>query len=111
MKSSDELLMEKVIAIINENLENPELSVEFLSEKIGLSRVHLYRKLKDMTGISGSEFVRNIRMKQAATLLRERKISISQVAYTVGFTNSTHFSSVFKKYYGLSPTEYIEQGK
>ena len=108
IKSSDEQLMEKIMAVINENLENPALNVELLSEKIGISRVHLYRKLKDMTGISVSEFIRNIRMKQASVLLKEKKMNISQVAYAVGFANSTHFSSVFKKYYGFSPKEYME---
>lgn len=108
-KSSDEILMERVMTIINDNISNPELNVEMLVSKIGLSRVQLHRKLKELTGISTGDFIRNIRLKQAAALLKDKKMNISQVAYSVGFTNQTHFSTLFKKFYGVSPTDYILQ--
>ena len=106
-KSSNDLLMERVMIIINENIDNPALNVEMLASKIGLSRVQLHRKIKEITSISTGDFIRNIRLKQAALLLREKKMNISQVAYAVGFANQTHFSTLFKKNYGMSPTEYI----
>lgn len=111
MKSSDEILMERVMKVINENLDNSDLSVEMLAEQVGLSRVQLHRKLKELTGIPTSEFIRNIRLKQAALLLKDKKMNISQVAYAVGFTNHTHFSTAFKKFYGVSPTDYIAESQ
>lgn len=107
-KSSDESLMERIMAIINDNISNPDFNVELLSSKIGLSRVQLYRKVKELTSLSAGEFIRNIRLKQAAILLRDKKMNISQIAYAVGFTNQTHFSTSFKKFHGVSPKEYIE---
>lgn len=107
MKSNDEILMERVMKVVNDHLDNSELNVEMLAEQVGLSRVQLHRRLKELTGIPASEFIRNIRLKQAAILLKDKKMNISQVAYAVGFTNHTHFSTAFKKFYGVSPTDYI----
>ncbi|MDR1983870.1 MAG: response regulator [Prevotellaceae bacterium] len=108
MKSADEILMNKVMKIISDNLSNPELNVEFLADNVGMSRVHMHRKLKELTNQSARDFIRNIRMKQAALLLSENKFSVAEVAYTVGFNNVSHFSTSFKGFYGMSPTEYIE---
>ena len=108
-KSSDEKLMVKVMNFINENISNPEMNVEMLAKSVGLSRVQLHRKLKEITGLPTGEFIRNLRLKQAAILLKEKKINITQIGYAVGFTNQTHFSTTFKKIYGVSPTEYVDQ--
>ncbi|MBP1619113.1 MAG: tmoS 12 [Bacteroidetes bacterium] len=108
-KSSDEMFMEQIMAIINKNISNPQLNVAMLMTDLGLSRVHLHRKLKTATGLSAGNFIRNIRLKQAAILLKEKKTNISQIAYAVGFSNQTHFSTVFKNFYGVSPSEYIAQ--
>ncbi|RZF59312.1 hybrid sensor histidine kinase/response regulator transcription factor [Sphingobacterium corticibacterium] len=108
-KSSDEILMERIVKIINDYLENPSLNVQLLADEVGLSRVQLHRKVKALTGISTSEFIRNIRLKQAEKLLLDKQMNISQVAYALGFTNQTHFSTLFKKMYGLSPSEYINR--
>ncbi len=105
--NSDKLMM-RVMDVINANLDNPELNVEMLSFEVGLSRAQLHRKMKEMTGISTGEFIRNIRLKKAAELLVEKKVNISQVAYIVGFGSQTHFSTAFRKFYGVSPTEYIK---
>lgn len=107
LESDNEILMKKVMKVINDNLDNTELKVEMLSMEIGLSRVQLHRKMKEITGISTGEFIRNIRLKKAAELLSEKKVNVSQVAYMVGFSSHTHFSTVFRKFYGVSPTEYI----
>lgn len=108
-KSSDEQLMERILKTVNQYLENPEFNVQFLADEVGLSRVQLHRKVKSLTGISTGEFIRNIRLQQAEKLLLEKKMNISQVAYALGFTNQTHFTTLFKKVYGLSPTEYIQR--
>lgn len=108
IKSSDEKLMEKIMDIINENLSNPVLSVEMLANEIGISRVHLHRKTKELTNQSTRDFIRNIRLQQAANLLSTKNISISEVAYAVGFTNLATFSSAFKEFYGETPSGYME---
>ncbi|PRD47840.1 hybrid sensor histidine kinase/response regulator transcription factor [Sphingobacterium haloxyli] len=108
-KSSDEILMERIVGITNKYLEDPNLNVQLLADEVGLSRVQLHRKVKALTGISTSEFIRNIRLRQAEKLLLEKQMNISQVAYALGFTNQTHFSTLFKKMYGLSPSEYINR--
>lgn len=107
-KSSNEILMERIMNFVNANISNTELNVEMLAQTVGLSRVQLHRKLKEMTDLPTAEFIRNLKLKQAASLLAEKKMNITQIAYAVGFTNQTHFSTAFKKFYGFSPTEYIE---
>ena len=67
--------------------------------------MQLHRKMKQLTGIAASDFIRNIRLKQAARLISENNVNISQVAYAVGFKSLAHFSTLFKKYYGVSPSE------
>ena len=99
--------MERVMKAISKNLDDNDFGVEDLAREVGLSRTHLQRKMKEQTGLNVAEFIRNIRLEQAARLLREQKINVSQVAYSVGFSNLAHFSTVFKKHFGLTPTEYI----
>ena len=101
--------MERILKVVNEHLDDSDFGVEDLAKEVGLSRAQLHRKMKDMTGIAVSEFVRNIRLEQAVRLLEEQKINVTQVAYSVGFSNLAHFSTVFRKQFGVSPTEYIEQ--
>lgn len=100
--------MERITQAINTHLNNPEFNVEMLSQEVGMSRTQLHRRMKELTGISPSDFIRNIRLRQAATLLKSKTLTITQIAYTVGFTSQTHFSSAFKKMYGMSPKEYME---
>ena len=107
VRSADEVLMEKIMKVVNENLSNPELNVEMLAMNVGLSRVHVHRKLKELTNLSARDFIRNIRLQQAAILLKEKKLTVSEVAYATGFTSLSHFSSIFKEVHGLSPKEYM----
>jgi signal transduction histidine kinase/ligand-binding sensor domain-containing protein/DNA-binding response OmpR family regulator len=107
MKSSDEQLMNRIMKVINENLSNPDLNVEMLAVGVGLSRVHVHRKLKELTNLSARDFIRNIRLGQAATLLCEKKLTISEVAYATGFTNLSHFSASFREMHGMTPKEYM----
>ena len=106
--SNSDKLMGRIMTVINGNLDNPDLNVEMLSTEVGLSRAQLHRKMKELTGISTGEFIRNIRLKKAAELLAEKKINVSQIAYIVGFSSQTHFSTAFRKFYGISPTEYMK---
>ena len=109
MKGNNDVLMERIMKSVNKNLANPDFNVEELTNDVGISRAQLHRKMKEITGISAGEFIRNLRLEQAARLIGEGKINITQVAYNVGFNNQTHFSTVFKKHFGMSPTEYAEK--
>lgn len=109
IKSNDEILMQKVMKVINEHLADPALNVEMLAANVGMSRVHMHRKLKELANQSARDFIRTIRLKQAATLLSEKNLTVSEVAYATGFSNLSHFSNSFRDFYGVSPTEYKEQ--
>lgn len=106
VKGNDEELMERIMKVVNENLSDSDFNVEKMCDEVGVSRTQLHRKLKEMTGVPTSEFLRNIRLNEAARLIREHKINITQVSYMVGFANNSHFSTAFKKYFGMSPSEY-----
>ncbi len=105
-KGNDEALMERMMKIINKHIDDKSLNVEKLSQEVGVSRAHLHRKMKDMIGMTPSDFIRTIRLRRACELLRKGDIEVTQVAYTLGFTSQPHFSSVFKKFVGVSPSEY-----
>lgn len=105
-KSGDERLMERVMNVMNKFLDDSEFNVEMLAREVGLSRVQLHRKMKDITGVSTSVFIRNLWMKKAAALLQEGKLNISEIADAVGFDSQANFATVFKKFYGVSPSEY-----
>ena len=109
MTNTDTELSSKVIAIIRKNMENTEFSVEELSREVGMSRVHLNRKLKETMNISPSNLIRSIRLKQAAYLLINNKVNISEVAYKVGFSTHSYFSNSFHDYFGMTPKEFTAQ--
>ncbi|MDR0810934.1 MAG: helix-turn-helix domain-containing protein [Paludibacter sp.] len=106
LKSNDEIIMQKAMKIINEHLSDSDLNVEMLASAMGMSRVHLHRKLKELTGMPAGDFIRNIRLHQAAELLKNKKLSISEVAYATGFGNLSHFSFTFREFFGKTPSEY-----
>lgn len=108
VKGNNDALMERIMKCINENLTDPDFNVEKLTEKAGISRTQLHRKMKEIAGVSTGEFIRNLRLEQAARLIEEDKINFTQVAYSVGFNNQNHFSTIFKKHFGMSPSEYAE---
>ena len=93
--SLDEKLIEKAIKYVEDNMSRTELSVEELSRELGMSRVHLYKKLFQITGKTPIEFIRVIRLKRAAQLLRESQLHVSEVAFEVGFNNPKYFSRYF----------------
>jgi YesN/AraC family two-component response regulator len=103
---NNDLLMDRIMKCVNQNLSNPDFNVEKLTVDVGISRAQLHRKMKEITGISTGEFIRNLRMEQAARLIVKGDVNITQVAYAVGFNNQTHFSTVFKKHFGVTPKEY-----
>ena len=108
LKSMDEKLLEKVHRIIESNLDNPLLSVEMISSEVGISRVHLHRKLKELTNLTTRDLIRSIRLKQAAEMMANKRLSVSEVAFAVGYSDLSSFSVSFKQLYGVSPTVYVD---
>ena len=108
VKGNDEALMERIMKSVNANMSNPSYTVDTMAEDVGISRAQLHRKMKEMTGIATGKFLRNLRMEQAARLLREGKINVAQIADRVGYADQAHFSTAFKSHFGQSPSEYAE---
>ena len=109
MKSPDEQLLDRIMKVINKNIGNSDLSVDAIADEVGLSRVHLHRKMKELTGQTPHDFIRNIRLKQAANLLTSHNMNITEVMYACGFNNAASFSTIFKKFYGMSPRDYMNE--
>jgi len=109
IKSPDEKLLERVMNTINKHLDDSDLSVDMIAEEVGISRVHLHRKMKELTGQTPHDFIRNIRLKKAANLLATQGMNITEVMYACGFSNAASFSTLFKKLYGLSPRDYMKE--
>jgi DNA-binding response OmpR family regulator/anti-sigma regulatory factor (Ser/Thr protein kinase) len=104
--SFDEKLMQKIMAIADKEISNSSFGVEELSKIVGLSRTHLYRKIREITNQSPVEFIRNLRLEKAARLLKENKFYVSEVAYMAGFTEMSYFRKIFKEFYGVTPSDY-----
>ena len=103
----DETFLKDVLEAINKNMDNEEFSVEELGSMVAMSRSNLFRKLKAITGQTPVEFIYFIRMNRAMELLLERKHSISQISFEVGFKSPSSFTKSFKKQFGKAPTEYL----
>jgi len=103
----DEEFLQRVLNCIDKNISNDEFSVEELGEAVFMSRSHLFRKLKAITGQTPIELIYQVRIRRSMELLLERRLSISEIAYEVGFKNPSSFTSSFKKQYGKSPKEYL----
>lgn len=109
--STDEKLMTRIMAVINREMSNPELTVEYLAAEVGLSRVHLHRRLKSITNQSPRDFIRNTRLRAAATLLTEKRLSVAEAADLTGFNSSGSFTTSFKRLFGVTPSEYAAAAK
>jgi len=109
--SLDEKLIAKALKLVEENMENPEFSVEKLSRELGMSRVHLYKKLTALTGKTPIEFIRIMRLKRAAQLLGKSQLTVSEIAYEVGFNDPRYFSRYFKTEFGILPSQYVNSKK
>ena len=109
MQSPDEKLLDRVMTTINKHISDSDLNVEMIADEVGISRVHLHRKMKELTGQTPHDFIRNIRLKRAATLLVNQGVNVTEVMYACGFSNTASFSTLFKKFYGLSPRDYMKE--
>ena len=108
---SDKMLIEKATAIVEKHLNDKSFVIDNLASEIGISTSSLYRKLKVLTNQSPTEFVRYIRLKKAVKLMADGNTNVDEVGYAVGFNSHSYFTSSFKKQYGKTPSEYINDLK
>ncbi len=111
VKSPDEKLLERMMLTVNKHINNSDLNVDMIADEVGISRVHLHRKMKELTGQTPHEFIRGIRLKQAANLLASQNMNITEVVCACGFSNAASFSTMFKNVYGMAPREYMKEHK
>jgi DNA-binding response OmpR family regulator len=104
--SMDEKLIKDARQYVEDHISDTELTVEELSRSLGMSRVNLYKKLLQVSGKTPIEFIRIIRLRRAAQLLRESQLHVSEIAFEVGFNNPKYFARYFKDEYGLLPSAY-----
>lgn len=107
----DQRLLKEITEAIENHMIDSDFNVTTLQEIVGIGGKQLYRKLKAMTGKTPVEYIREIRMHKASLMLKEGKFSVSEVMYTVGFSNSSYFSKCFSKAFGMTPTEYMRRSE
>lgn len=108
IESSEVKLLNKIVKYIDENLNNPELSVEELSKHVGMSRGSLYHKLLEITGLTPIEYIRSVKLDRAVELLEKSDYNVAQIAYMTGFGTPSYFSRLFKTQFNMLPSEYIQ---
>ena len=106
--SMDEQFLTRFRELIMEQIDDEQLSVQSLSEQMNLSRSQLHRKLKALTGISPTVWMRKIRLEQAWQMLRQQTANVSEVAFAVGFSNLSYFAKCFREEYGLAPSDMLK---
>ena len=111
MESPNKKLLDRIMKVVNNNIGNPDLSIDMICEEVGISRAHIYRKLKELTNQSGRDFIKNVRLKYAENLLLEDRYSIGNIAEKVGFKKQSSFTLAFKEKYGLPPQQWREAQK
>lgn len=107
----DKKFMSNLVDYIEENMMNDDFSIDALAVEMAMSRSVFYKKIKSLTGQNPKDFIRDIKMKKAANLLREEKYSVGEIAYLTGYPNAKYFSTAFKKYFGTSPSVFNEKEK
>lgn len=111
LEDPDDRFLQRLMQILEENISDAEFNVSELVNHIGMSRPVLFRKTKMLTGLSVIDLIRSVRLKKAEMLLKQNKLSISEVAYEVGYNDPKYFSKLFRSQYGKTPSEYMESSK
>lgn len=106
MKGNDEALLERVNKILDERISDEDMNVDRLAAAAGVSRTHLYRRMKERLGMNPSDYIRNRRLQRACELLMNDDLDVTQIAYLLGFSSQSQFSTTFKRFMGYTPTEY-----
>jgi len=109
--SKDEEFLKKIIKIVEDGMIDTDFNIESVAESIGMSRSAFYRKIKGLTSLTPVEFIREMRLKRSLQFLDAGENDIAQIAYAVGFSDPKYFSNCFKKYYEVSPSEYLKSKK
>jgi YesN/AraC family two-component response regulator len=109
IESYDDRLMKELMEVMEENIDNSNLTVDELVSKIGIGRSVFFKKLKSLTGLAPVEFIREVRVKRAAQLIESGEYTISQVTYMVGCNDPRYFSRIFKQRFGITPSEYRDR--
>ncbi|MCF8716224.1 response regulator [Joostella atrarenae] len=107
--STDEKFLNQAMEIVEKHMMNTDFNVEMLVKEMGYSRSNLYLKFKELTGLTSSEFIRNIRLKRAVQLFENSDLTVKEVMYKTGFNTASYFSKCFKKQFGVIPSEYVQQ--
>ena len=108
--SEDDLLMKRVVAYMEDNLGNSDITIDDIAQAVAVSRTSLHRKMKQMMGTSPMEFLREARIRKAAKILTTTDRNVSEIAYMCGFSDPKYFSKCFKTTFGQTPTEYKQMG-
>jgi AraC-like DNA-binding protein len=106
LKGADVEFIDCIINRIDENLVNPQFSVETLASMMGMTRANLHLKVKNVTGISPVDLIRRIRIETACRMIRDGKYSLTEIAEKTGFNSTSYFTVTFKKVAGCTPSEY-----
>ncbi len=109
IKTLDEKFLEKAITVVEKYIDDPDLNIDKFVSQMAVSRMQLYRKIDALTSMTVKEFVNDIRLKRAEQILSEKKINISEVAYSVGFNDLSYFGKCFRRKYGMSPSDYNQK--
>ena len=108
-RTPDEKLLERITSCIEEHLNKEEFNVSALADLVGIDSKQLYRKIKQLTGMTPVSYVRKLRMKKAAVLLEQKKFTVSEVMFLVGYTNASHFSKNFSEEFGVTPKQFMNK--
>ena len=111
VNKNDEKFLEKVIGIIESNITNPDLNVQFLADNMCISRSSLHRKVTQTTTLSPVEFIKLIRLKKAAALIQESEYQIAEICFMVGINSPSYFSKMFFNQFGITPKEFSKNSR
>lgn len=107
----DKVFMTKLLSIIEEQMVNPEMDIDYLCKEVGMSRTKLYNKIKSITGQSIGEFVRSARLRKATEIMKSEDVLLTEVMYRIGIQTQSYFTKAFKKEFGVTPTGYLQSIK
>jgi AraC-like DNA-binding protein len=110
-KKIDRRFVNEFVALVESNISNENFGVDDICREIGVSKVQLYRKIKSLLGYNVNEYILNVRLQKAKYLIAKENLSISEVAFKVGFSTQAYFSTVFKSKFAMTPSEFREKTK
>lgn len=109
--TKEKAFMDQLLAIITDQLTNPDMDVDYICQQAGMSRTKLYQKIKSITGQSIGEFVRSVRLRQAVKIMTEEDVPLTEVTYRVGIQTQSYFTKAFKKEFGKTPSQFLQELK